>query len=312
MNSFNLCSTRRDFLNRAVTGGAALMLAPSLVAASPAHEFDLGISLYGMKTVPLAEAVATCARIGYRNVELCLDAGYPSEPAKFSPAARRALRQQVESVGLTISGLMLNLNLVDPALHVGNLAAIKTAAQLAHDVQPKAPPPIETVTRGKPAEWESLKAGMAQRLRDWGDAAAASRVRMVVKAHYNMAVSNPDHLLWLLKEANNPSLAVAYDYSHFELREISMEESWRKLGPKTEFVHVKDTAGDAQKAKMLLPGDGRTDYRALFRLLRSAGYRGPVVVEVSSMIFNQPGYDPVVAAEKSYVALTKALAASRQ
>jgi sugar phosphate isomerase/epimerase len=304
-------TTRREFFSRSAVA-TALLVRPAALRAVPAGlEFDLGISLYGMKNVALADAVATCARIGYRNVELCLDSGYPTEPAKFSREARQSLRRQVESLGLTISGLMLNLNLVDPKLHAGNLAAIKAAAELAHEVQPKAPPPIETVTRGKPAEWDTLKAGMVERLREWGDAAAANGVRIVVKAHYNMAVSNPDHLLWLLKEANRPSLGVAYDYSHFELREISLEESWRKLAAKTEFVHVKDTAGDAQKATMLLPGEGRTDYRALFRLLRSTGYRGPVVVEVSSMIFNQRGYDPVVAAEKSYAALAKALAESR-
>jgi sugar phosphate isomerase/epimerase len=300
-------TTRREFL-QASAAVAGLALAPSTRAAAAARpDFNLGISLYGMKNVALPEAVATSARIGYRNVELCLDAGYPTEPAKFSPAARQALRKQLESLGLTISGLMLNLNLVDPALHAANLDAIKAAAQLAHDVQPSSPPPIETVTRGKPETWESLKSGMVDRVREWGDAAAVARVRIVVKAHVNMAVNTPDQLLWLLREANRPALRVAYDYSHFELREISMEESWRKLAPLTDFVHVKDTAGTAKKATMLLPGDGRTNYRTLFRLLRSSGYRGPVVVEVSSMIFNQPGYDPVRAAEKSYAALTAAL-----
>jgi sugar phosphate isomerase/epimerase len=106
-------------------------------------------------------------------------------------------------------------------------------------------------------------------------------------------------------------MLVARYRRHFELREISREKSGRKLAAKTEFVHVKDPAADAQKAKMLLPGEGRTDYRALVPLLRSTSYRGPVVVEVSSMIFNQFEYDPVVAAEKSYAALAKALAGSR-
>jgi sugar phosphate isomerase/epimerase len=62
---------------------------------------------------------------------------------------------------------------------------------------------------------------------------------------------------------------------------------------------------------MLLPGAGRTDYVALFRLFRSTGYRGPIVVEVSTQIFSKPGYDPVVAAGKSFAALSRAMLASK-
>ena len=303
--------TRRRFLARSTCAFAVVAMSRSSSAATPAADFSLGMSLYGMKSVPLTDAVATCARIGYRNVELCLDAGFHAEPAKFSREARQALRRQIESLGMTISGLMLNLNLADPALHAANLAAIKTAAELAHDVAPNSPPPIESVARGRPADWETLKQGMVERLLQWGDAVAPSRGKIVLKAHVNSAVHTPEQLAWLLQQANRPSLRAAYDYSHFELREIPMRQSWEALARLTDFVHVKDTAGNAQKAQMLLPGEGRTDYVALFRFLRASGYRGPVVVEVSTQIFSKPGYDPVVAAEKSFKVLAGAMAAAK-
>ena len=307
----SLHPTRREFVSRTAAGAVALAVSPALRAAPARPEFDVGFSLYGMKTLPLAEAVATCARIGYRNVELTLDAGYPTEPSKFDAAARTELRRQLQQLGLTVSGLMLNLNLADSKLHANNLAAIKTAAQLAHDVQPSAPPPIETVTRGRPAEWEALKAGMVERAHAWGDAAAAGRVRIVIKSHVSGAVHLPGQLRWLLEQAGRPALRAAYDYSHYEARGLPTAETWRTLASLTDFVHVKDNVGDAQKPKFVLPGEGRTDYGALFRVFRSTGYRGPVVVEVSSQVFNVPGYDPVRAAEKSYAALTKGVAASR-
>ena len=192
-----------------------------------------------------------------------------------------------------------------------NLPSRPCTLELAHDVAPQTPPPIETVARGKPTEWDALKEGMVDRLRPWGDAAAAGRVKIVLKAHFNNAVSTPEQLVWLLQQANRPSLRAAYDYSHFELREIPLQQSWQTLAPYVEFVHVKDTAGNAQKAQMLLPGEGRTDYVALFRLLRSTGYRGPVVVEVSSQIFSKPDYDPVAAAEKSFHALSRAMSLAK-
>jgi sugar phosphate isomerase/epimerase len=304
-----MITTRRRFLASTTLALSAVTLPRSLRGATAKSDFNLGMSLYGMKTLPLTEAVATCARIGYRNIELCLDPGFHAEPAKFSREARQALRRQVEGLGLTISGLMLNLNLADPAAHGKNEAAIKTAAELAQDVSPGAPPPLETVSRGRPTEWEALKDGMADRLRHWGGVAAAGRVKIVLKAHFNGAVSTPDQLAWIVQQVNQPSIRAAYDFSHFELRDIPMAKSWETLARYTDFVHVKDTAGNAQKAQMLLPGEGRTDYVALFRLMRATGYRGPVVVEVSTQIFSKPGYDPIAAAEKSYAALSRAMAA---
>ena len=59
---------------------------------------------------------------------------------------------------------------------------------------------------------------------------------------------------------------------------------------------------------MLLPGDGSADFVKYFRMLLATGYRGPAVVEVASVIFRAPGYDPIVTAEKCYRVLSRALA----
>jgi inosose dehydratase len=152
---------------------------------------------------------------------------------------------------------------------------------------------------------------MVQRLGDWADAAKAGGVRFVVKAHVTMAVNTPERLLWLLHEVNRPEIRVAFDYSHFEVQGIPLEDSWAQLRPYVDFVHVKDTAGDAKKPIFLLPGEGRTDYEAYFKMLERTGYTGPVVVEVSTQIFSRPGYDPVKAAESSYAALAQALRQSK-
>jgi sugar phosphate isomerase/epimerase len=67
--------------------------------------------------------------------------------------------------------------------------------------------------------------------------------------------------------------------------------------PQAVFVHIKDTQGRAPNHRFLLPGDGDIDYKAYIAALSAEGYRGPVVVEVSVDVFDQPGYDPVKAAQ---------------
>jgi inosose dehydratase len=293
--------TRRRFL--ATTAFAAL---PTLRAAEPG--FTLGFSLYGMKTVPLDDALRTCAEIGYKHVELSLNAGWPTEPKILDAAARKALRERLAALKLGVSALMLNMSLaVKDDAHANNLAALKEAAQFAHDLAPENPPLIETVLGGKPAEWDGIKDAMAERLRSWAETAAAAKITLAIKAHVGSAVNSPERLLWLLDQAPSPALCVAYDYSHFEVQDLALAPTLDALLPRTKFIHVKDTQGDAAKFKFLLPGEGRTDYTAYFKLLKERAYRGPVVVEVSAQVFNQPGYDPIAAAKKSYATLSAAI-----
>jgi sugar phosphate isomerase/epimerase len=297
--------TRRHFLNTALSFAAL----PQLTRAAAAGGPSLGFSLYGMKTLALNEALKTCAEIGYSNVELALNAGFPTEPKSFSAEARKEAVQQLAALKLDVPCLMVNLSLTaDDKAQAVNLQTIKDAAQVARDMSAAQPPIMETVCGGKPATWEQQKAGMVEQLKSWAEVAEKEKTTIAIKAHVGSAVNSPERLLWLIDQVKSPAIQVTYDYSHFELQGIDMEESMKLLLPRTKFIHVKDASGDAAKFQFLLPGEGRTDYVKYFTALKKHGYAGPVVVEVSGQIFNKPGYDPVAAAKKSYAALAGALA----
>jgi inosose dehydratase len=295
---------RRRFLQLFAAATAAV--ATKTRAAE--NKLELGFSLYGMKSLPLAEALRTCAEIGYKNVELPLNPGFPTELAALTDEKRRGLRELLAKNHLSVSALMLNLSLAaTDAQHADNLERITAAGQLAHELSPEKPPLLETVLGGKPAEWEALKDRMAERLRDWARAATDAKTAVALKAHVGSAVNSPERLLWLLGQVNSAAIVVGYDYSHFELAGLALADTLRALLPQTRFIHVKDTTGDSAKFQFLLPGQGRTDYGAYFTLLRELGYRGPIVVEVSAQVFNKAGYDPVQAARESYAALAPKL-----
>ncbi len=297
--------TRRQFLQQTAT--AAALAAFPLSSRAAGAGISLGFSLYGMKTVPLDDALRTCAEIGYRNVELALNPGFPTEPKLLSADARKNLRSQLASLRLDVSALMLNLSLTaNDEAHAKNLDAIKAAAQLAQDLVLQQPV-TETVLGGKPTEWDNIKDRMAERLQSWAAVAAAGKITLAVKAHVGSAVNSPERLLWLLEKANSPAVKAAYDYSHFQLAGIPLADSLKTLLPQTRFIHLKDATGDAKKFQFLLPGEGKTDYAAYFKLLKQLGYNGPVVVEVSGQIFNKPSYDPIAAAKKCFAVLSAAL-----
>ncbi|EDY19009.1 Xylose isomerase domain protein TIM barrel [Chthoniobacter flavus Ellin428] len=301
--------SRRTFLRHtAATLGLAALGSPLRAESKGTATFGLGFTLYGMKSLPLDEALTTCAQIGYNGVELCLLDGYPTAAAQFGTADRAKLRESLASVGLRISGLMENFSLgADDALQAKFLDRIKAAGQLAHDISPDAPPPLETVLGGKPAEWDQVKDRMAEHLHAWAKAAEEAKIVIAIKAHVMSAVQNPERLLWLWSQVNSPAIQLTYDYSHFQVQNLPFDATFDAIMPHARFIHVKDVGGTPEKVKFLLPGEGTIDYVTYFKKLQEFGYRGDVVVEVSSMLFKQPGYDPKEAAHKSYTALAAAL-----
>jgi sugar phosphate isomerase/epimerase len=291
---------RRRFL-----GAAAGALA--LAGFGPRRAPGLGFSLYGMKSLPLDDAFRACADAGYDHVELALLPGFPTDPAAFPAEARASAAARLKALGLGLPCLMDNLSLAAPD-PLPALRRIADAAGLARDLVPDRPPILETILGGKPEAWEAQKDTMLGRLRGWAEAAEREKTVIAVKAHVMSAVTTPERLLWLLDRVESPAIQVAYDYSHFEVQGLGLEETLLKLLPRTRFIHVKDSAGDASSVRFLLPGDGRTDYVAYFSLLKRHGYEGPVCVEVSGQIFNRPGYDPVAAARRCFAALSAARA----
>jgi len=299
---------RRQMLETAIALPITAAVAASASAAA-SEAISLGFSLYGTKRLPLDESLRACAAAGFGHVELCLNPGFPTEPAAFPPAARKATADLLRDLGLAVPCLMIQIPLVcDDATQRASLELIGTAAAVGRDLVPDDPPILETVLGGSPARWDEQKAGMLQRLEEWAARAEREGVVVAIKAHVGSAVNSPERLRWLLDETGSPAIQAAYDFSHFELQGIDLEQSLTQLLPRTRFIHVKDSAGDPNRPRFLLPGEGRTDYVRYFRLLRQLQYAGPVCVEVSGHVSSQPDYDPRAAIVETSRVLARALA----
>jgi sugar phosphate isomerase/epimerase len=291
---------RRTFLAAAVS-----ML--SAAASGRSRPITLGFSLYGMAALPVPEAIAAAARIGYDDVEMASLAGYPGDPDRLDSVARVQIRKALEKHRLQISAFMDNLKLLaEDSTHRENLARIRRVAQLARDLGVAKPPIIETILGGQPGEWEASKAAMASRLKEWAGTAAAERALIAIKPHVRNAMQTPAQAEWLRTRVASPWLRFTYDYSHFNLQGLRLDATLQTLVPHTAFVHVKDAAGTAEQPQFQLPGEGGIDYVSLLRLLKKHGYRGSVTVEVSAQIHRKPDYDPIDAAQRSYNVLAKA------
>lgn len=294
--------SRRDALRVLGVGGLACgVSALTPAAAGTGSPLGFGFSLYGMKSLPVARALKTCADIGYSGVELACMKDWPCDPAALSQGERRTLRRTLEMLALDLPSLMENLGLVVPAAqHQVNLERLRLATDLARDLGGDEPPVIETVLGGKPEQWDDLKRQMVDALGDWERIAAKAGVVVAIKPHAFGALHDPDDCAWLLRQVNSRWIKTVFDYSHYQRQGLALRECLKPLLVDTVFVHVKDNVTVGDKPEFALPGDGSTDYVSYLKLLRDGGYRGAVVVEVSAQVSSKPAYDPVAAAERCY------------
>lgn len=298
--------TRRRFLART---------AATLAVMSPAHGQDarpvmpFAYSLYGMRSLTLDNALDACAKIGYDAVELALMPGYHAEPKRLGKDERRRLRDRLRTLRLGLAGLMENLPLHgDAQTHRDHLTRLQAALELARDLAPDGPPILETILGGGVNDWDKLRRTFADRLGEWARVAERFKTVVAVKPHRGNAMNRPEHALWLMEQVKSPWIQLAYDYSHFQHRDLTIADTVKALARHIRFVHIKDTRLIEKRATFVLPGDGGVDYPALLRALADNGYRGPICVEVSGQVSSQKDYDPLAAARRAYANVAPAYA----
>jgi sugar phosphate isomerase/epimerase len=293
----------KSISRRALIG--SMLPAARLKAAAATIGFGFGT--YGMKALPWDQALRTVADIGYDGVEISLLPEWPTEPRLLSPGDRKRMRELLGELRLALPSFLEALPITGtPQGRTENIERLKRAMQLGHDLSPKNHPVIETVLGGKTADWDRVKASMVAELKDWAKAAEAGATIVCFKPHAAHAVQSPERALWLIREVGSQNIRLVYDFSHMYVEGFELADSLKALLPFAPFIHVKDSSGTPASHDYLLPGDGKTDYVAYFRLLKEHGYRGFVVVEVSAMIHRKPGYEPVPTAKLCYRRLAEA------
>jgi len=300
---------RRDFFRRsaAAATAAAAGVAGLATAKEPAQpNMTLGFSTYGMKSLKTEKALQAIAKIGFDSVELCLNPGWDAEPSRLTSARRKSLRGLLEQRRLGLRALMEHLPLSDnPSEHAERLKRLERAAELGHTLSPQRPPLVETILGG--GKWEQVKTMFRDQLGDWAEVADKTRTVIAIKPHRGGAMSRPQQAVWLIEQLGRPPrLRLAYDYSHYAFRDMSLSETVETALPYTAFVAVKDPVRNGG-VRFVLPGEaGTVDYVRLLKLLHAGGYCGDVNCEVSGMVWHKPGYEPLAAAETCYANMARA------
>jgi len=302
---------RRGFFCQLASSGLTLPLGQlALAQDKPAPTrtgMTLGFSTYGMKALTTERAIEVIGQLGYDAVEITVWPDWDAAPGRMNQARRREIRQLLSDNGLRLTSLMEHISpAFDAVQHQATMDRLRGVFQLARDLAPDNPPIVQTVLGG--GRFEEQKGRLRDRVGDWVQLGRKFGVVTCIKPHRGGVVSQPAEAIWILRQLNQDRWArMVYDYSHYIFRDIPLVRSLRESLPYIAHVAVKDTVRQGNRTAFLLPGEaGTIDYVTLLRELSRGGYRGDISCEVSGMVWNKPGYDPLKAARTCYQNLAPA------
>lgn len=262
---------------------------------------------YGMPTVPVTTMIDDVAAMGYDGLEWCAAPGYPTAPDQLAPAARKTVAQQLVDANLPIASIMIAKVRVwepDAKQHAANLDYLRAVLALRQDLGLQVE--ISSTLGGQRAAWADERSVLAACVADWASMCSEFDADFAFEPHVGGLVDSPERALWLHEQVGHARLRLNFDYSHFELIDVPLQEAIDALIPLATGVHVKDVQGRAPDFRFLLPGEGMLDYADYFTRLQRAGYDGNITVEISGQVFNAPGYDAYAAARFAYAHLAAA------
>ena len=271
--------TRRAFVaGMLAIGGAAIRRA---AGATPTSEpvstpCTFGFGTYGMKSLTTEQAIGAIADIGFDSVMFDCTADFDASPARMSPARRADARRLLKDRGLKRPVVVDDLHPVaDDRKNLDAQEHLKAVADLCRDLSPDEPVVIETVLGGS-GDWEKAKPLFLRRLESWTKVMTECGATLAIKPHIGNAMSRPEQAIEIFQALGAPpNLRMCYDYSHFVLGDVPMEQTIRTSLPWTASVVMKDAAFEGGKRVFKLPGEtGLIDYPALLRQFYAGGYRG--------------------------------------
>ena len=299
---------RRTFIGNAGLG--ALALGTSSLRAASGKGITFGFSTYGMKTLETERAIEVLGEIGYDSVEINVWSGWDADSAKLSKERRKSIRKALNNNGIKLTGVMEKLHSAGNQQQA-TMDRIRRAADLGRDLSPKHQPVLQSTLTGK--KWEEMKDVYLRQLEAWVKVAEEAKIVLAIKPHRGGALSRPSEAVWLIEKLGKPKwLRMCYDYSHYAFRDMPMAKTINTALPYTAHIAIKDAVQKDGRIRFVNPGtSGTIDYGNLLRMFYDGGYRGDVCCEVSGMVWNVKGYDPIVSAEQCYKQIAPAFRKAR-
>ena len=254
----------------------------------------LAFSTNAYTKTSFGEAVRRLAKIGYAGVEIMADVPH-AWPAGLLDAQKQAIRHELEGHGLGISNMNAFMmkaisdarqpywhpSWIEPDRHYRQIRIDHTrrALSLAREL---GAPSITTEPGGpvNPGEsWSKALELFVEGLKPVAEHAEHEEVQLLVEPEPELLIENADQFLELMEHIDSPAVGLNFDVGHFFCVGDDVPETIKRLAPFIRHFHLEDIAA-TRVHHHLIPGEGAIDFPAVFRAMRSIGYKGWVTVEL--------------------------------
>jgi sugar phosphate isomerase/epimerase len=266
-----------------------------------------------MPNIPIDTATAYCADLGFDGLELTVMPGWTTDAALLDRHARRHVRDLYDSHNLELCGFSGHIALLgdNGAPVAASLDRFRMYLDFASELQrPGERLSVCSTSSGSPGDWDAVKCELVERFGLLSEYADTIGVVVAAEPHVHAALHLPDQALWLVDQIRSPGFRIHFDISHFNVQGLDMDQVVAQLAPVSAHTHVKDERGVEPDFEFLIPGEGDMDYVRYLRAMANAAYEGHITVEISQRVQRRTGYDPFVAAARSYRVLADAFEAA--
>jgi len=265
---------------------------------------------YAMPTVQLEDAIPALAQMGYEGIEIFIGPKHVgSMPDQIDQSRRDNLKKLLADNGLGVPAMFMNGHILaaDAEEHREALERTKLVVQLARDLDAGDPPVIAVGIGGRTHQWEECKDRIVEQMGDYARLAESEDFILAGEAHCGAAVDRSERVAWLFDTVDHPRIRFHFDIVHLFLAGEEIEDAVEKLVPYTAHTHVTDARRLPDgKFQLLLLGQGDLDATRYMKAMKKAGWTGFITLEVSTMVWSKPDYDPYEAARFCYGSLSKA------
>ena len=269
---------------------------------------QIAYSTYALQGIDPFTAVERVRQIGYEGLEINCGPAWPTALERFGTEARSRLRDVLQGAGFPPPVIMNLVGLCAADEDAGAKSVLLAdTCRLARDLSWEERPSVVTTTLGPQAgPWDESKAAVAERLRRYAGLVTDENCILAVEPHVGQELDTPQKARWLMDAVDHPHVRLNFDYSHYLVQGIGLQQSLDLTADYSVHTHIKDGRMVDGKVQFALPGDDKLDLAAYLRAVRGAGLEVPITVEVSAQIWGRPDYDPWPVAQHCFANLAAA------
>lgn len=261
---------RRDFIRQTAIAGAAMTLITSDQAEAKGVKWQVGCFNRPFTKWPFDQALKAIKAAGYKTTGLLTRT--KDEPFIAADATSEYLEGLKKRIAA--SGLTSNMGALRSRHNIPIEDSVRELQKQIDNARFLSLKYVMSFGADKPEEFAHYTKAMAEAARY----AQAKGVKLVMKPHGGISGAS-DEILRVIKEVNHPNFSIWYDAGNIIY--YTGKDPVAEIAPIARHITgfcAKD-CGDLRGDVMIQFGEGKVDFAAVFKKLKSAGFNGPVVVE---------------------------------